>query len=132
MTRDEVYRDIKDTLGTVPAWIGKIPDEYIEQEWDLLKRLQLGETHIPGKYKELIGIAVSAATRCDYCAFFHTEAAKLHGATDAEIEEAAHFAKLSSGWSTYVHGVQIDLNEFKRETREVMDYLKQNMMKKAA
>ncbi len=32
-------------------------------------------------YKELIGIAVSGATHCRYCAYFHTEAAKLFGAT---------------------------------------------------
>ena len=45
------------------------------------------------KYKELIGLAVSGATRCRYCCYFHTEAARLFGATDEEITEAALIAK---------------------------------------
>jgi len=40
---------------------------------------------------------VSGATRCRYCVYFHTEAARLFGATDAEINEAALMAKHTMG-----------------------------------
>jgi alkylhydroperoxidase/carboxymuconolactone decarboxylase family protein YurZ len=41
--------------------------------------------------------------------------AKLNGATDAEIEDAIHFAKSSAGWSTYINGLQLNFEEFKKE-----------------
>lgn len=88
MTRDEIYRDIEDTLGLVPTFMKNVPDEFLEDEWNIFKKLQLSQTVIPNKYKELMGIAVSAAIRCRYCTLYHTEIARLFGATDAEIEEA--------------------------------------------
>lgn len=132
MTREEIYHDIEQTLGIVPSFMKSIPDEFLANEWDLFKRIQLGETTIPNKYKELMGVAVSAATRCRFCALFHSEAAKLHGATDAEIEEAVHFAKLSSGWSVYIHGMQTDYEEFKTELHTITEYLKGKAQQKAA
>jgi AhpD family alkylhydroperoxidase len=106
------------------GFVDLIPDQYIDAEWDLIKRVQFGETLIPNKYKELIGLAVSAATRCRYCALFHTEAAKLFGATDEEVEEAMHYTKLVSGWSTYINGMQVDYAEFKAQVDRVVDHVK--------
>jgi alkylhydroperoxidase/carboxymuconolactone decarboxylase family protein YurZ len=54
-------------------------------------------------------------TKCKYCSFYHTELAKLNGATDEEIEDAVHFAKSSAGWSAYVNGLQLDYEQFKEE-----------------
>ena len=77
--------------------------------------MTLEETRIPNKYKELIGLAMSAATRCKYCTYYHTEVAKLFGATDEEIEEAMHFNKQVIGWSTYINGMQLDYDKFTQE-----------------
>ena len=132
MTRDEVYRDIEQTLGRVPTFMKSIPDEYLQREWELFRDLELGETKIPNKYKELIGVALSAATRCKFCVLYHTEVAKLHGATDEEIEEASHFAKNSTGWSVYLHGTQMDYDEFKRELHEIVEYQKDKKQRQAA
>jgi alkylhydroperoxidase/carboxymuconolactone decarboxylase family protein YurZ len=41
--------------------------------------------------------------------------AKLNGATEAEIEDAVHFAKSTMGWSTYLNGMQMDYEQFKSE-----------------
>jgi AhpD family alkylhydroperoxidase len=51
------------------------------------------------KVKELIGLAVAAQISCTYCIYFHTTAAKLNGATDAEIREAVAMATISRHWS---------------------------------
>ena len=87
MSRADVEADIRGTLGTVPSFFEQVPDDLIESEWQIFKSLQLGETAIPNKYKELIGIAIAGATRCRYCAYFHTTAARLFGATEEEIAE---------------------------------------------
>ena len=115
MKKEETYREIEDTFGLVPSMFKAVPEKTLDLEWQLFKKVQLEDGEIPAKYRELIGIAISAATKCRYCVLFHTEIAKLNGATDAEIEEALHFAKQTSGWSTYINGLQLDFDEFKAE-----------------
>ena len=101
-----------------------IPDSSLELEWKLFKQAQFEEGPIPNKYRQLIGVAVSAISKCHYCAFFHTELAKLNGATDAEIEDAVHYAKSSAGWSTYVSVMQIDFDQFKSEVRKACNHVR--------
>ena len=95
----------------------------LDYEWTLFKRFELEETLIPNKYKELMGIALHSETKCHYCTLCHTEAAKLFGATDEEIQEAAHYAKYSLGWSAYVNGMQVDFDQFKDELGKIGQYL---------
>jgi AhpD family alkylhydroperoxidase len=124
MNRDEVYRDIEEMFGFVPSFFKTIPDSSLEPEWKLMKQVQFEEGPIPNKFRELIGVAVSAATKCRYCSLFHTELAKLNGATDDEIEDAVHFAKSSAGWSSYLNGMQIDYDRFKEEVHRAADYVR--------
>lgn len=71
-----------------------------------------------------MGIAIHAETKCFYCTLFHTEAAKLFGATKEEIQEAVHFAKMSVGWSVYLNGMRTDYDEFAKEFTKMGDFLK--------
>jgi AhpD family alkylhydroperoxidase len=132
MSRKEIYKEMEDKFGLVPSFFKSIPDSSLEHEWELFKAVQLDDSAIPNKYKELIGVALSSAIRCRYCSLFHTEMAKLNGATDREIEEAVHYAKSSVGWSTYINGMQVDYHEFKREVRQACDYVKRKSHAKAA
>ena len=122
MTRQEVYKDIEKTLGLVPGFLKALPDSTLSAEWELFKKSQIDPGPIPPKYRELIGVATAAATKCRYCSFFHTEMAKLNGATVEEIEDAVHFAKASAGWSAYINGLQTDFEEFKSEVLKACEY----------
>ena len=115
MNRQQVYKEIEEMMGVVPSFLKALPDSSLELEWQTMKQTQMEPGAVPNKYRELIGLAVSAATRCRYCAFFHTEMAKLNGASGAEIEDAVHFAKSTMGWSTYLNGMQMDYEQFKSE-----------------
>jgi AhpD family alkylhydroperoxidase len=128
MTREEVDRDIEATLGLVPQFMKDVPDFLIESEWASFKSLQLSETAIPNKYKELIGLGVSGATRCRYCVYFHTEAARLFGATDEEITEASLVAKNTMAWSTFLNAMQYDFDDFRREFDRITDHVRAQMM----
>ena len=125
MSLEDILREIKETLGLVPKFFEGLPDWDLEYEWGIFKRIELGETVIPNKYKELIGVGIAAATRCRYCSLFHTEAAKLFGATDAEIQDALLVAKNSLGWTTYLNGSQYDYDLFKRELEQIKSFLKE-------
>jgi AhpD family alkylhydroperoxidase len=124
MTRQEVYHEIEETFGLVPGMFRALPDSSLELEWQLFKRVQLEEGPIPNRYRELIGLAIAGITKCRYCAFYHTEVAKLFGATDEEIEDALHFAKSSAGWSAYVNGLQLDFEQFKDEILQACEHVR--------
>lgn len=121
--RNQVEQEIRETLGLVPSFFNRIPDQVLDYEWTLFKRYELDETLIPNKFKELIGIALHSETKCRYCTLFHTELAKMHGATDEEIQEAVHYAKHSLGWSAYLNGTQQDYDEFADELEKVGEHM---------
>jgi AhpD family alkylhydroperoxidase len=117
--------EIRGMLGLVPGFFDTLPGPLLDSEWESFKGIELSDqTAIPNKYKELIGIAVSGATRCRYCVYFHTEAARLFGATDEEINEAALMAMHTMGWSTYLNASQYDYNRFTDEVDQITAYIK--------
>ena len=130
LKKNEVLRDIRETLGSVPKFFEDIPESSIGQEWDTIKRFEFGETNIPNKYKELIGLGIASAIHCPYCTIFHKEAAITYGANEDEIEEAVHLAKHTVGWSSYLHGTEADLEQFKKDVNKVNDYVRGSMLKK--
>lgn len=124
MNRKEVYAQIEETFGLVPSMFKSVPDSSLELEWQLFKRVQFDEGPIPNKYRELIGVAISAITKCRYCAVYHTEVAKLNGASEEEIEDAVHYAKSSAGWSTYINGLQLDYDQFRGEVLQACEHVR--------
>jgi AhpD family alkylhydroperoxidase len=123
-TRQDVYREVTEAMGIVPKWLEQMPDGVAQGFWVQARDFWLKETKIPNKYKELIGIAVSGATRCKYCVLFHTEAARLFGASDEEIAEASAMGALTMMASTFVNAQQIDYEEFRKETKSIVNYIK--------
>jgi AhpD family alkylhydroperoxidase len=127
------YRDIEATLGSVPTFFKLFPEEGIGGAWVEFKTVHLNpKTALSGKEKELIGLAVAAQIPCSYCIYFHTEAAKLNGATDAEIREAVAMAAISRHWSTVLNGMQVDSAGFRQETDTVLRLAAERMKTAAA
>ena len=120
--------DITATLGFVPAFLGALPDSALPGAWEMMKGVQLNPaTALPGKIKELIGLAVAAQVPCKYCTYAHTEFAELNGATQQEIGEAVVLASMTRHWSTVMQGQQTDLVRFKGEIVRLFE----NMQKSA-
>ena len=131
-TTDTVYeqtlQDIKATLGLVPTFLKGFPSQGLPGAWQALKSFQLNpETEIPGKYKELIGLAVSSQIPCHYCTFFHSEGAKLNGATKEQLQEAVAIASIERQWSTVIEGTQQDERNFRREVDTFMKKVEKEM-----
>lgn len=132
MAIQDTYREIEQTLGQVPEWIKQMPESGASGFWGVARDFWLADTKIPNKYKELIGLAVSGATRCKYCALFHTEAARLFGASDEEISEASFMGALTMMGSTFINAQQIDYEQFRQETLSIVRYVKDHSQSKAA
>ncbi len=124
--RHEADRDIERVLGLNLEMFQRVPDYLLPTEWASFKSLVLSDqTAIPNKYKEMIGLAVSGATRCRYCTYFHAEAARLFGATEDEINETALIAKNTMGWSTYLNTLQFDYDRFTSEFDQATAYIRE-------
>jgi AhpD family alkylhydroperoxidase len=124
-----VFDDVKNHFGLVPGWVKEVPPNVLSHVWGTMRDFQLAETEIPNKYKELIGLAVSGATRCRYCTLFHTEAARLFGATDSEIAEASLMGGFTMQMSTFLNAQQIDYDQFRKETLSAIDHVRKQLAK---
>ena len=139
-SRAEVENEIKETLGLVPSFFDRFPEETLDYEWTLFKRFELEEADtigplgvvIPVKYRQLMGVALHSETKCHYCTLFHTEVAKLFGATNQEIQEAVHYAKHSLGLSAYLNGIRQDFDDFSDELRQIGEFLGRQPKERAA
>jgi len=119
------YRDIERTLGSVPTFLRRFPETGIAPAWREMKSVQLNPaTSLSGKRKELIGLAVAAQIPCAYCVAFHTQAAMLNGASDAEIREAVAMAAITRHWSTVLNGSLIDEAQFRKEVDQIVAHAK--------
>jgi AhpD family alkylhydroperoxidase len=127
---EAVYREIEETMGTVPDFLRKFPASGVAGAWDHLKTLTFsGNTSLPPKYKDLISLAVSSQIPCSYCIYFDTAAAKVDGATDAEIQEAVAMSSLSRHWSTVLNGLQTNEGQFRSEMNRSFAYIQQQQKK---
>jgi AhpD family alkylhydroperoxidase len=127
------YSDIEATLGTVPTFFKLFPQEGIAGAWGEFKTVQLNpNTALSGKEKELIGLAVAAQIPCSYCVYFHTQAAKANGATEAEIGEAVAMSAITRHWSTVLNGMQVDPAGFRQDTDTVLRLASERMKSSSA
>ncbi len=112
---------IETQLGFVPQFMRSVPPALLPMVWDSMSKFQMGpDTQLDNKTKELIGLAVSAQVPCDYCIMFHTEAARLNGASEQEIQEAVGMAAITREMSTMLNGLQIDKVQFKRDLDRIV------------
>src|SRR3954453_22197731 len=81
--------EIKEMFGFVPEFFTALPAAARGDQWAVMRDFGLGETALPHKTRELIGLAVAAHVKCRYCIYFHTESARAFGATDDELREAS-------------------------------------------
>src|SRR5204863_219907 len=117
--------DIGKTLGFVPGFFKVMSDTAVPGAWEEMKGLQMNpNTALPGKTKELIGLAVAAQVPCRYCVYGHTEFAKLNGATEREIAEAVGMAAITRNMSTMLNGQLIDEQGFRADVDRLVACVK--------
>ena len=132
MNRQDIYKEIEERMGSVPGFFKCMTDSELDIEWQAMKLESTEQPAVPPKYRELIGLGIAAASQSRYGVYYHLHMAKLFGATDAEIEDAARFSKESVGWSTYLQGLDYDYDDFKKEVRSAAEYVRKQQEKMAA
>ena len=121
----DIRKELETTFGFVPSFALTTTPIGLRSWWTGMRDFQLSDkTALNGKVKELIGLGVSSQIPCHYCVLFHTEAARLNGATENEIQEAIFMASLTRQGSTILNGALLDQNTFDKELRDIVAYLK--------
>ncbi len=122
------YEDIRKTLGIVPGFLRDYPQQSIPGAWQEMKAVQLSNTTaLSPKTKELMGLAVASQIPCTYCTEFHTEAAKLNGASKDELQEAVALASCVRHWSTFFNGAQLDETSFRGDVDKMVQHVREQM-----
>ncbi len=130
-TPPSVTAEVQKTFGFVPDFMKNLPQTLAGTWWQGLTTFQLNpNTKLDGKTKELIGLAVAAATPCEYCIYFHTEAARLNGATEEEIREAVGMSAMTKMGSTLLNGLQVDKVQFKKDVQRIVSDARKAAAKK--
>jgi len=120
---EDTLKDIEKSLGIVPGFMKALPKEVLAHDWPLMKKHTLGESKIPAKYRELIGLAVAANIKCPYCQLFHKSVAQMQGVTEDELAETAFLASYTSRWSAMIHAQHYPYETFAKETQQIGAYL---------
>lgn len=129
-TPEDVYKDVKNHFGFVPAFVKTYPQAGVVGAWKEFKAIELNAlTEIPGKYKDLIALAVASQTPCQFCTYYNTQSALMQGASQEEINEAVAMAGVTRHWSTVLNGQVTDEKKFKSEADRIMKFVKSNMNK---
>lgn len=124
-TKEEILKEIKATLGIVPGFFETMPAASIEAEWHLFKRATL-EKNVPIGFKEreLIGLGIAATRLCEYCVEFHKGLARLHGATDEEIDYTLSLVGFGGRYSSLLKGSSYDFDKFMKELKAIAEFLR--------
>jgi AhpD family alkylhydroperoxidase len=129
VTYQETLKDIEKTFGFVPGFMKGLPQDVLMADWPLMKKYTLGESKVPAKYRELLGLAVAANIKCPYCQLFHKSVAQMYGATPEEFAEIAFLASYTSRWSAMVHAQHYDYDTFAKETQQIGQFLSKGAKK---
>jgi AhpD family alkylhydroperoxidase len=123
MSYQETVREMEEAFGIFPGFFKGVPQDVLMQMWPIMRRYILGESKIPPKYREMIGLAVAATLKCPYCEIFHKGAAQMHGATEEELAEVAAIAGQTTFWSNVLHAQHYDINTFMKEFQTMGEQL---------
>ena len=121
-------KEIEQSFGMAPEFLRRYPQEGLAGAWTEMRDVEMNPSSaIPGKYKSLIGLAVSAQIPCRFCIIADTEFAKLEGASEREITEAVAMSGLVRHWSTIVNGRQVDKASYKKDINRLVAGAKKQM-----
>jgi AhpD family alkylhydroperoxidase len=123
MARQEILNEIKQAFGMVPDFLGETPDAVLEQWWPLTVWLN-SDSAISSRDKALVCYGVAAAIHCKYCIPFHAAQLDMHGMNKEQLKEASWAVQSVTGLSSYLYGVEYDMDKFSKELKQIVEHIK--------
>lgn len=123
MSNDQTRSEMEQMFGSFPGFFTGVPQDVMAQMWPIMKKYIFGQSEIPPKYREMIGLAVAATLKCPYCETFHRGAAMMYGATEEELKEVGTITGQTAFWSSVLHAQNYDINTFTKEFNAIGERL---------
>lgn len=98
MSSEELLRQVMNTMGYTGEKAPAIFDSFQN-----FNKTVMSAGNLDNKTKELIAIALSLASTCEWCITYHVKMALDSGATEEEIIEASFVAVLMAGAPALMH-----------------------------
>ncbi len=109
-----VYDDIMATRKTdyvTNFWKAIAHDPaMLERTWASIKQV-MAPGALDAVTKEMIYVAVSITSQCEYCIASHTASARNKGLTDAQLKELLAVVGMASETNKLVKGYQVEIDE---------------------
>ena len=109
-----IYDDIMATRKT--DWVSNFwksiahDPATLKRTWESIKQV-MAPGAIDAVTKEMIYVAVSVTSQCEYCIASHTASARNKGLTDAQLKELMAVIGMASETNKLVKGYQVELDE---------------------
>jgi alkylhydroperoxidase/carboxymuconolactone decarboxylase family protein YurZ len=65
MKRQEILEQVTKAMGTVPDWLGKLPDPQLEHVWGMTAWF-LSDSKLSARDKALVAFGAASAVHCPY------------------------------------------------------------------
>lgn len=98
MSKNELLKEVQEIMKYSGA---KLPSQF--RNFGDFNQSVLADGKLSHRTKELIAVALSLASSCEWCITYHTVEAKKSGASDEEILESAFIAVLMAGSPALMH-----------------------------
>ncbi|MFV8834732.1 carboxymuconolactone decarboxylase family protein [Aquisalimonas sp.] len=95
------------------------PETAVDGAWQEFQAIHDPDGALDARTKELIALGIAAQVPCDYCIYYHTNAAESLGASEAQIREALAVAASVRKWSTVLNGSLYDFSEWQQQVDEM-------------
>jgi AhpD family alkylhydroperoxidase len=98
MAEKDLMAEVMETMAFAGENAPNLQGKFME-----FNKAVLGKGLLSVKQKELIAIALSLSSSCEWCITYHVKMALQNGASKAEIVEASYIAVLMSGAPALMH-----------------------------
>jgi len=82
----------------------------LKRTWESIKQV-MAPGALDAVTKEMIYVAVSVTSQCEYCIASHTASARNKGLTDAQFKELMAVIGMASETNKLVKGYQVEIDE---------------------
>ncbi len=82
----------------------------LKRTWESIKQV-MAPGALDAVTKEMIYVAVSVTSQCEYCIASHTASARSKGLTDAQLKELMAVVGMASETNKLVKGYQVEIDE---------------------
>lgn len=124
-SREENLGVLEETMGFVPKFATQSPDLQLDIDSKRWNNFMLADTKLTQSEKAIISLSAASALNGHYSAAFSREWAQNTGWSNEQLYDAVAAARDVNYYTTWLHGRDVPIDEFKKDVDRLMPRLEQ-------